>query len=200
MVEPVSPPRHFALRFLGALLISWLSLGGATWWVCATPAVPSGQDEKEEKEDPKKPKRKPPKVEDDPSEGKPRPGKRSPSRDTKLAVEAEQAKFPAAREMFLELAVPFDRVHLPSGASTRVEPVPEYAVKGKVPAKRWTFRPLPTEKNPKEFGATSSDITGIDPYERIALTMVTDFLARTVAVTGDSPRERALERFARLQE
>jgi ABC-type transport system substrate-binding protein len=96
--------------------------------------------------------------------------------------------------------VPFDRVKLPSGNTTRVEPVPDYLPPGtRIPGgKRWTFRPIPGEKNPRPFDATGSDIVSIEPYEQITLARVSEFLQQDPSEPGLTATERARSRFRRL--
>jgi len=144
----------------------------------------------EEEEEPSKtpPKRKVIRVEDedDPKEKSATAGANAPAGDLKQL--ARQARHPAVRQLFRDLAVPHDHVafkkslvtsdHKPIQRLEDVEPIPVYL--GGDPTrfrKRLTLHPLDSDGKPsKPFNPMLESIQFIQPYERVAGEKVHAFL------------------------
>jgi ABC-type transport system substrate-binding protein len=149
------------------------------------PNPPKRQLPKEE-DDTTPPKRQLPKEEDDntppqhkpPDHEKPKPP--PPVQLTSLAEEARLAKDPAEKQLYAELAVPYDLVVLESsGRKYRVKPVrqdlgKDLHAKGKVELEVYGKDLNNTDK--KEVNASSIKQEAFRPYERRAMELVKDRL------------------------
>src|SRR5207249_1779725 len=104
---------------------------------------------------------------------------------------------PAVKDLYHSLSVPYDVVTLQGGTPIVAEPIPAYI--GSRPRFKNTLevKSLNDKWEPaKPYSLTRGQITGVDPFEHIAVKKVDEFLGKT----ADQPRMDMLQHAERVLE
>jgi ABC-type transport system substrate-binding protein len=160
-----------------------------------------GRKPREEEEEPTKPSRKVPlRVGDEDQEAnQPLSAKPIIAPPTDLEREAKQARHPAVQELFSHLAKPHDVVTLAGPRTWNVEPIPEYIGPAPKLVKALSLKVFDAEwKRVRSFSVEGNEILGVEPYEKLALRRVDEFLKSGLDRDADS--KQYLPRLEMLQE
>lgn len=183
MNSSTAPGNRSLSRFLAVLLLPGVLL--AVGLAAQKPATEEEEPVKkplkklplEEEEEPVKPRPKVPvRVEED--EPAPRPARPAAGPPTDLAAEARDARHPAVRALFRDLAVPHDAAVMASGNRRNIAPIAAYVDARPKPTFKVMFQTFDGDwKLSQEYQVTAADIRSITPYEEVAGTRVDQFLA-----------------------
>jgi peptide/nickel transport system substrate-binding protein len=159
--------------------------------------TPKKKPPTEEEETPKTPKKKPPMEEESTKPSKKPPmeeeatkPKKTPADDkVDLAAEATKTTHPILKEMYHNLAVPFDRINLRREDWKQVDPLPLYI--GQKPNQGpISYRPFeaPGVLGKATYTVATGDILAAEPFEEVAIKTVKGFLAQSRDLLPGNPK------------